>query len=163
MIQILCFDIVFISSNSGTWRDHFHTTRDILRPRPLNKKTPNDLRHYRLHELPTLKSIFGLNHVLKMQWIDITSFWKLSCHVFHRIKTLRCGMVRVQKAAEKRKAAQSLLNSCSELRVCATLWVIYRWKHSHGTEYWCQLHLGGDEDYLLCWVGRHVDNTFFIL
>lgn len=46
------------------------------------------------------------------------------------------------------KAAQRLLNSCFDMRVCATLWIIYCWKHSYSTEYWCQMQSGGTKKFL---------------
>lgn len=39
----------------------------------------------------------------------------------------------------------------------------YCWKHSHSTEYWCQMQSRGDKNSLLCWDGQHADNIFFIV
>lgn len=71
-------------------------------------------------------------------------------------------MATGQKVVEKSstKTFTVKLNSCSEVRFCAILSIINCWKHSHSTEYWCQLQSRGDKNSLLCWDRRHVDNIF---
>ena len=162
-------------TEGGTYMAHFQTTWDLLRPRLSNPRTRKLPTTSAITDCMSLhnfkKGIFGLNLVLSINVVDwchfffpkwwMCHFWNPSVHKFHVIKA---GSVAwLQDRRQCRKAAQRLLNSCSEARVCATLWIIYCWKHSHSTEHWCQMQSGGDKTSLLCWDGRHVDNIFFVL
>lgn len=151
-------------ANSGTRMAHFQTTWDLLRPRLSNPRT---------RKLPMTSAITDCMNFHNFKKGCFFFFRFESCVVFkcsglvslysndgcvilkpifsyipcNRKKNLETRH-EYSMGGSGEKAAQRLLNSCFDMRVCATLWIIYCWKHSYSTEYWCQMQSGGTKKFL---------------
>lgn len=99
------------------WWWHTHgSLSDHLKPtqaqtfKSKDKKTPNNLSHYRLHEFPYIyKRYFWFESFVVYKCGGFVSFffkWWM-CHfethlfIYSIIKTWRCGMIKLRKAVEK--------------------------------------------------------------
>lgn len=96
---------------------------------------------------------------LQIAWISTTSksyFWFQSGVVYLCVGSSNGGCIILKpififsynqnlEIKEREKQQRDFLKKNLVLkRVCATLRIIYCWKHSHSTKYWCQMLSGGD-------------------